>query len=144
MGQRRAVYNGYEEKYITGAELKQLFESCYFTGKRHHSTVLGISIPDYLDIMGVDPNKTYRVFLNEFFCKIMKEDTDGEICFFGYVATEGIKTSIDLLDIEVPKVCSVCGAPMLFKTGKYGEFLGCSSYPKCKETKKIPIVGHCL
>lgn len=32
--------------------------------------------------------------------------------------------------------CELCGAPMVIVKGKYGEFLGCSNYPKCKFTKQ--------
>ena len=47
------------------------------------------------------------------------------------------------LSIQLAKTCPVCGAPMKFKEGKYGEFLGCSRYPNCKQTVKIPIIGNC-
>ena len=41
-------------------------------------------------------------------------------------------------------VCNVCGAPMLIKEGKYGQFLACSNYPRCKNIKKIvEPVGTC-
>lgn len=33
--------------------------------------------------------------------------------------------------------CEKCGANMEIKIGKYGPFLGCSSYPKCKNIKNI-------
>jgi restriction system protein len=33
--------------------------------------------------------------------------------------------------------CSKCGSPMILKTGKRGEFLGCSSFPKCRNTKNV-------
>jgi DNA topoisomerase-1 len=33
--------------------------------------------------------------------------------------------------------CEKCGAPMLKRQGRFGEFLGCSAYPKCKTIKKI-------
>lgn len=32
--------------------------------------------------------------------------------------------------------CELCGAPMVIVKGKYGEFYGCSNYPKCRFTKK--------
>ncbi len=66
MGSRIPVYNGYEERYLTGAELKTLFHDSYYTSGRHHSVVLGLSIPDYLDIYGIDNHKTYRIFVNSF------------------------------------------------------------------------------
>ena len=33
--------------------------------------------------------------------------------------------------------CEKCGAPMMVKTGRFGRFLACSGYPKCKTTKAI-------
>ncbi|MGD0017177.1 MAG: DNA topoisomerase 3 [Verrucomicrobiia bacterium] len=33
--------------------------------------------------------------------------------------------------------CDKCGAPMAKRQGRYGEFLGCSAYPKCKNIKKV-------
>jgi restriction system protein len=33
--------------------------------------------------------------------------------------------------------CSKCGNTMVLKKGKRGEFLGCSSFPKCRYTKNV-------
>jgi archaellin len=33
-------------------------------------------------------------------------------------------------------ICPRCGAPLVLKNGKYGEFWGCSKFPKCKFIKK--------
>jgi DNA topoisomerase-1 len=33
--------------------------------------------------------------------------------------------------------CDQCGAPMLRRQGRFGEFLGCSAYPKCKNIQKV-------
>ncbi len=38
---------------------------------------------------------------------------------------------------ETDQVCEKCGAPMLRRRGRYGEFLACSKYPTCKNTKQI-------
>ena len=35
------------------------------------------------------------------------------------------------------KKCPKCGEEMLVKKGRYGEFLGCSGYPKCKNMQSI-------
>lgn len=34
-------------------------------------------------------------------------------------------------------VCPECGGDLVKRNGKFGEFYGCSNYPKCKYTKKI-------
>ena len=33
--------------------------------------------------------------------------------------------------------CDKCGQPMVLKRGRFGEFMACSGYPECKNTKKI-------
>jgi len=33
--------------------------------------------------------------------------------------------------------CEKCGRPMVLKRGRFGEFLACSGYPDCRNTKKI-------
>lgn len=35
------------------------------------------------------------------------------------------------------EVCEKCGSPMAVKKGRFGEFLACSNYPKCKNIKNI-------
>ena len=33
------------------------------------------------------------------------------------------------------KKCPRCGSPLKLRTGKFGDFWGCTSYPECKYTK---------
>jgi len=35
------------------------------------------------------------------------------------------------------EICPFCGNKLIIRNGKYGNFYGCSSYPKCKYTKHI-------
>lgn len=65
-------------------------------------------------------------------CKNTKEverDSDGKYQLAAAKTTE--------------EVCEKCGAPMIFKRGRFGEFLACSKYPECKSTKPIPIGVDC-
>lgn len=44
--------------------------------------------------------------------------------------------------IKIPEkvseiICEKCGANMVYKTGRFGEFLACPNYPECKNTKPI-------
>ncbi len=39
--------------------------------------------------------------------------------------------------------CAVCSEPMMVKTGRFGRFLACSAYPKCKTTKPITTGIEC-
>ena len=34
--------------------------------------------------------------------------------------------------------CTTCGRPMQVRTASTGVFLGCSGYPKCKNTSDVP------
>lgn len=142
MREKRPVYNGYEEQYITGAELKNLFTEQYLTDGRHHSVILGISIKEYLNLLKIEDLKTYRIFINQYFCRVMKVDTDGLVTFFGHTPVDHVKLSINPEDIHLEMKCPECGAPMMFKEAKFGEFLGCFGYPTCKYTRKIPIIGN--
>ncbi|MDR6121347.1 restriction system protein [Bacillus sp. SLBN-46] len=38
--------------------------------------------------------------------------------------------------------CIRCGSPRVLRTGKRGNFLGCSSFPKCRYTKNIERDSH--
>ena len=144
MNEKKPVYNGYEERYLNGAELKELLGDHYYATGQHHSVILGLSIPDYLELKGISDLKKYRIFINDYFCRVMNADTDGLITFFGHNLLERVKLCVDPTTIKLEKTCPVCGAPMKFKEGKHGEFLGCSRYPNCKQTAKIPIIGNCI
>lgn len=37
------------------------------------------------------------------------------------------------------EVCEICGKPMAIKEGRFGQFLACTGYPECKNTKPILI-----
>ncbi len=37
---------------------------------------------------------------------------------------------------EVGRTCPECGSPLVVRKGKYGEFIGCSDYPKCHYIEK--------
>jgi DNA topoisomerase-1 len=41
------------------------------------------------------------------------------------------------------EVCEKCGRPMVIKTGRYGEFLACTGYPKCRNTRPLPLGIKC-
>jgi len=39
--------------------------------------------------------------------------------------------------------CELCGSPMMKRWGRNGWFLGCSTYPKCKSTRSLPLGVPC-
>jgi DNA topoisomerase-1 len=62
---------------------------------------------------------------NEMAAKIRGENPAA----IGTVKPSTIPTDID---------CDDCGKPMIIRKGKRGYFLGCSGYPKCKNTGEVP------
>ena len=58
-----------------------------------------------------------------------------------------LKVELEIADKAIEKVevedqltdelCELCGKPMAIKSGRFGEFLACSGYPECKNTKPI-------
>ena len=45
----------------------------------------------------------------------------------------------EIIAAEAPttdEVCELCGKPMAVKRGRYGQFLGCTGYPECKNIKR--------
>ncbi len=50
--------------------------------------------------------------------KSFKRDEDGNIVIF-------VPKTLD-------EMCPTCGSPLMLRSGKFGEFIACSNYPKCK------------
>jgi DNA topoisomerase-1 len=40
------------------------------------------------------------------------------------------------------ETCDLCGKPMALKRGRFGQFLGCTSYPECRNIRKISKSGQ--
>ena len=51
-------------------------------------------------------------------------------------ADEAIE-KVQVEDRPTGEVCEICGRPMVYKVGPFGEFMACSGYPECKNTKPI-------
>jgi DNA topoisomerase-1 len=43
--------------------------------------------------------------------------------------------------IPTEEVCDKCGKPMVIRWGRYGQFLACSGYPDCRNTKEVDSEG---
>lgn len=53
---------------------------------------------------------------------------------------EKATTSIEKVKMEreTDEICEKCGRPMVIKQGRFGEFLACTGFPECKNTKPLP------
>lgn len=49
-----------------------------------------------------------------------------------------VKNKINKKIVEIKTnggVCPECGGKLIMRDGKYGKFIGCSNFPKCRYTK---------
>jgi DNA topoisomerase-1 len=49
------------------------------------------------------------------------------------VKMEKVKT-----EIMTDEICPTCGSKLVIREGRFGKFMACSTYPKCKFTKNLP------
>lgn len=52
------------------------------------------------------------------------------------IADEAIE-KVEVEDQLTGEACELCGKPMALKSGRFGEFIACTGYPECKNTKPI-------
>ncbi len=97
--------------------------------------------------------KNFSDVINEHFTADMENDLDtievGTIKWKELLAkfwsdfkprVEDVSKNAEPMRIE-PKMlgeaCPECGKPLLIRTSRFGEFIGCSGYPDCKYTRRI-------
>jgi len=66
----------------------------------------------------------WQQILKDFYTPFMQKIADG-------------KKNIKSQKVAIPtgEMCPKCGAELLLRKGRYGEFIACSNYPKCRYTK---------
>jgi DNA topoisomerase-1 len=70
---------------------------------------------------------TYAHVLQEFY-DVFKPEMD---------TAEANMEKITIAGEDSGQVCELCGAPMVYKFGRFGKFLACSNFPECRNTKAI-------
>ena len=83
------------------------------------------NMEEMLDSIAV-AKKDWQEVLKEFFNPFMQLIEKG----YKEIPSQKIAKPID-------EVCPLCGAPLVIRKGKFGEFIACSAYPKCKYTRAI-------
>lgn len=80
---------------------------------------------EILDEIG-EGKKEWQSVLKEFYTPFVQKIEEG-------------KKSIKSLKVAKPtgENCPECGSELLLRKGRYGEFIACSNYPKCKYTKNV-------
>jgi DNA topoisomerase-1 len=111
--------------------------------KKFKPTELGITVNSFLiqyftDIINIAFTAKMERQLDEIESKEKKwEDT---LKIFYKAFSSDLEKGNKAQKIEMPKVfsdevCDKCGSKMLIKNGRFGKFLACSGFPKCKNTK---------
>ncbi|MGI8786717.1 MAG: type I DNA topoisomerase [Pyrinomonadaceae bacterium] len=113
---------------------------------RFHPTGLGTTVNDLLvknfsDLF--NPTYTARMEAN------LDEIEDGKLNWRDAMRGFYDKFSVDLKDateaiknvkkqaIPTDEICENCGAGMVIKFGRFGQFLACANYPECKTTREV-------
>jgi DNA topoisomerase-1 len=116
------------------------------TDGRFYPTPLGITVNDVL-VASFDDlfNPTYTARMEN----SLDEIEDGKIDwrdamrdFYGKFskdlenAAESIKNKKQA-SIPTDEICEKCGAGMVIKFGRFGQYLACANYPECKTTREV-------
>jgi DNA topoisomerase I len=113
---------------------------------RFHPTPLGTTVNDVL-VSGFDDlfNPTYTARMENSLDEIEEGKIDWRDAmrdFYGKFskdlesATESLKNRKQAA-IPTDEICEKCGAGMVIKFGRFGQFLACANYPECKTTREI-------
>jgi DNA topoisomerase I len=117
-------------------------------GRRLRPTEIGFITNDLLV-------KHFAEIVNVGFTSSMEEELD-EIAsgqrqwvpmmrdFYGPYKDLLDKAEINMESVTIPVettdiVCDKCGAPMVIKRGRFGRFLACSTFPKCRNARSIAV-----
>lgn len=101
-----------------------------------------VTVGDIRDFYGalvdhIANGKAYFITTNKFTLEAEKFAEDKPIELIdGYKLIRYIKMAKKDKDEikEAPQICPRCGGSLVKRTGKFGEFYGCSNYPKCDYT----------
>ena len=113
---------------------------------RFHPTALGTTVNDLL--VG-----SFGDLFNESYTARMEEELDeieeGKLKwtaalseFYGKFAKDLKVAEVEMKKkkveaIPTDEICENCGAGMVIKFGRFGQFLACSNYPECRTTREI-------
>jgi len=111
--------------------------------KKFRPTELGITVNSFLiryfsDIVNITFTAKMEKQLDE--VESDKKKWEDVLRIFYKAFSNDLEKGGQAQKIEMPKVfsdevCDKCGSKMLVKNGRFGKFLACSGFPKCKYTK---------
>jgi len=111
--------------------------------KKFRPTELGVTVNSFLiqyfsDIVNIAFTAKMEKQLDEI--ESNKKIWENVLDVFYKAFSKDLEKGSQAQKIEMPKVfsdeiCDKCGRKMLIKNGRFGKFLACSGFPKCKNTK---------
>jgi DNA topoisomerase I len=114
---------------------------------RFHPTSLGTTVNDLLIEGGFDDlfNETYTARMEEELDEVEEGKlhwTEALREFYGKFARdlkefEKYSKTKKAAAIPTDEKCENCGAGMVIKFGRFGQFLACSNYPECRTTREV-------
>ncbi len=84
------------------------------------------AMEDHLDDVEID-KLAWKKIIRDFYGPFEKE----------LKAADAAIEKVQIEDQPTGEICEVCGKPMVLKVGRFGEFIACSGYPECKNTKPV-------
>ena len=113
---------------------------------RFHPTPLGTTVNDVL-VASFDDlfNPTYTARMENSLDEIEEGKINWRDALHGFYdkfskdlenAAEAIKTKKQT-SIPTDEICEKCGAGMVIKFGRFGQYLACANYPECKTTREV-------
>ena len=120
-----------EGKYLKPTPLGEVVTELM---KEHFSDIVDLKFTNHMEAQldSIEAGKEkWQDVLHEFYEDFKQELDKAETAMDGQ--------HFKVPDIVSDEVCDVCGAPMVVKKGKFGQFLGCSNFPACTFTKPIVI-----
>jgi DNA topoisomerase-1 len=113
---------------------------------RFHPTTMGMTVNDLLVKNFSDLfNPTYTARMEANLDEIEDGKLDWRDAMRGFYdkfskdlkdATENIK-NVKQQAIPTDEICEKCGAGMVIKFGRFGQYLACANYPECKTTREV-------
>ena len=119
---------------------------CSKEGKYFVPTELGRNVTNYLDqFFSSVINVKFTAFMEKRLDDIASEGEDWKQVVdnfwkgFSSLLTKSGASAVTMKEPpqETDIVCEKCGGKMLIREGKFGKFLGCANFPKCKNIKPL-------
>ena len=98
--------------------------------KKYFERIINVGFTAHMEeeLDGIEQGEDTYVHVMKEFYDVFKPEMD--------VAEEQME-KVTVAGQDSGQVCELCGAPMVYKFGRFGKFLACSNFPECRNTKAI-------